>query len=115
MARKVRQKHIPQRTCIICRRTLGKRELNRIVRAPDGVRYDPLGKTPGRGAYLCHDPRCWGHAIQSRALDRALKTKLKPEERLELFSEIDSRSDNRVATESTSQSSESETRSTRPL
>ena len=86
MARKERRKHVPQRTCIICRRTLGKRELNRIVRSPDGVRYDPTGKAPGRGAYLCDDPACWERAIQSKALDRALKTSLTPEERSTLRS-----------------------------
>jgi len=111
VARRERRKHIPQRTCIICRRTLGKRELNRIVRSSDGVHYDPLGKTPGRGAYLCQDPRCWEHAIQGKALDRALKTKLKTEERMVLRSEIDSRNDSRNATDPTCQSSESETRS----
>ena len=91
MARKERRKHIPQRTCIICRRTLDKRELNRIVRSLAGVSFDPSGKSPGRGAYLCQDPRCWEHAIQGRALDRALKTQLTPEERISLRSEIDSR------------------------
>lgn len=81
MARKERRKHVPQRTCIICRRTLSKRELNRIVRSPEGVRYDPTGKASGRGAYLCDDPECWERAIQSKALDRALKTSLTAEER----------------------------------
>jgi predicted RNA-binding protein YlxR (DUF448 family) len=68
-------KHIPQRTCIGCRETLSKRELMRIVRTPDGVRYDPTGKADGRGAYI-HDKRsCWERALRG-SLAKALKTEL---------------------------------------
>ena len=84
-APKGRRKHIPQRTCVVCRRTLSKRTLNRIVRSPDGnVMYDPTGKAPGRGAYLCDDPDCWEKAITGQFLDRALKTKLTPAHRAAL-------------------------------
>ena len=39
-----RQKHVPQRMCIACRMTQGKREFVRIVRTPVGeVRIDPTG------------------------------------------------------------------------
>ena len=68
-------KHVPQRTCIGCRETLSKRELMRIVRTPEGVRYDPTGKANGRGAYL-HDKRsCWERALKG-SLAKALKTDL---------------------------------------
>jgi len=33
---------------------------------------DPSGKLPGRGAYLCADGACWGRAVSSGALSRAL-------------------------------------------
>ena len=79
-----RRRHVPQRTCVVCRRTLGKRELNRIVRTPEGVRFDASGKQPGRGAYLCSDPACWRRAIEQGVLARALKTTLSAEERLSL-------------------------------
>ena len=82
---KGRRKHVPQRTCVACRRTLPKRELNRIVRSPDGVRYDPTGKAPGRGAYLCGRLSCWQSAIERGVLDRALKTKLRADERTALL------------------------------
>lgn len=81
---KGRRRHVPQRTCVVCRGTLGKRELNRIVRTPDGVRFDASGKQPGRGAYLCSDPACWRRAIEQGVLARALKTTLSAEERLSL-------------------------------
>jgi predicted RNA-binding protein YlxR (DUF448 family) len=69
-----RVKHVPQRTCIACRRTDAKRGLIRLVRTPEGhVEVDSSGKRNGRGAYLCHDPACWAAAIKRRALERALK------------------------------------------
>ncbi len=73
----------PQRTCIICRRTGAKRALHRIVRTASGhgVQLDPKGKLPGRGAYLCDDPRCWQRALAGGALDKALKTTLTADER----------------------------------
>ncbi|RLT39480.1 MAG: YlxR family protein, partial [Chloroflexi bacterium] len=43
----------------MCRKTDGKRTLNRIVRTSAGVELDPGGKKPGRGAYLCAEPSCW--------------------------------------------------------
>lgn len=87
-----RRKHIPQRTCVVCRRTFSKRELNRIIRSPEGeVRYDPTGKAAGRGAYLCNDFACWEKAITGNFLDRALKTKLTPAHRAALQAELERR------------------------
>ncbi len=91
MSRKLRVKHVPKRTCIICRSTLAKRTLNRIVRSPDGVVYDASGKLSGRGAYLCNNTNCWSRAIDSKAIDRALKTRLSNEERIALRTEINRR------------------------
>jgi predicted RNA-binding protein YlxR (DUF448 family) len=92
MAKKGRRKHIPQRTCVVCRRTFPKREVNRIVRSPEGeVHLDPTGKAPGRGAYLCNDLACWEKAVTSQVLDRALKTKLTPAQRAALQAELERR------------------------
>ena len=71
------QRHIPQRTCVACRSERPKRDMVRIVRAPDGaVGVDPTGKRSGRGAYFCLQPPCWQVALKRRALDKALKTEL---------------------------------------
>ncbi|GMV35077.1 MAG: hypothetical protein AMXMBFR60_29060 [Chloroflexota bacterium] len=78
-----RVKHIPQRTCVGCRETLAKRQLLRIVRAPDGVRVDPTGKLAGRGAYLHDKKSCWARGLKG-ALARALKTDLRQEDRARL-------------------------------
>ncbi len=67
-------KRVPQRTCVACRETDAKRELIRVVRSADGrVQIDVRGKAPGRGAYLCRDPKCWEMALQRRALERSLR------------------------------------------
>lgn len=75
-----RTKHVPQRMCIGCREALAKRALVRVARTPDGVKIDPSGKAPGRGAYV-HDRRsCWETALTG-PLEEALKTQLTPSER----------------------------------
>jgi predicted RNA-binding protein YlxR (DUF448 family) len=76
-------KRIPQRMCVACRETDGKRELVRVVRSADGrVHIDLHGKAHGRGAYVCRNPVCWETALQRRALERALRIeRLHPEDR----------------------------------
>ena len=70
-------KHIPLRSCIVCRESKDKSELFRVVRRPDGeVVVDPTGKEAGRGAYVCKAGDCFRSAIKKRALDRAFKQKL---------------------------------------
>ncbi len=67
-------KHIPQRTCVGCRRVQGKRQLVRVVRQADGhVRLDATGKAPGRGAYVHANGECWRSALSGGRLAHALK------------------------------------------
>lgn len=74
------QKKIPMRQCLGCREMKPKKELIRVVRSPDGViSLDFKGKSPGRGAYVCHSADCLKKAIKSRALDRALEAAIPPE------------------------------------
>ena len=76
----MQQKKIPQRQCMGCRERKEKRELIRVVRAPDGgVSLDFRGKAPGRGAYICPDAACLKKALRSKALDRSLEVTI-PEE-----------------------------------
>ncbi len=81
----VKTRHIPERSCVACRRKLPKRELVRIVRTPLGtVKVDHKGKEAGRGAYLCRSTECWQRGIAKGALDRSLKTPISPEDRAQL-------------------------------
>ena len=70
-----RQKHVPQRTCVVCRETDAKRALTRIVRTGEGtIEVDPTGRKNGRGAYLCDKAGCWNKAVTTPILAKALRT-----------------------------------------
>lgn len=77
-----RPRHLPQRTCIACRRVETKRQLVRLVRvADDAVTIDPTGKRAGRGAYLCSEQPCWNAALKRGAIERALRVQLSAADR----------------------------------
>jgi len=83
-------RHLPQRTCVVCRETTGKRGLIRIVRTPEGVvEVDETGKKAGRGAYLCRRRECWQEALRKDRLARALRVRLweADRERLRAYAE----------------------------
>lgn len=68
-----------------------KRELLRIVKAPDKknendeivqkgeVSLDPTGKKPGRGAYVCNDIECLHKAQKARRLEKAFACRIPDE------------------------------------
>lgn len=75
-----RAKHVPQRTCVVCRETGAKRGLTRIVRTGEGeIEVDPSGRMNGRGAYLCEKRDCWDQAMSTPILNKALRTTLNEE------------------------------------
>ncbi len=79
-------KKIPLRQCVACREMKPKSELVRIVRSAEGeISLDPIGKKPGRGAYICREGDCLARAKKIRALERAFSAKIPDEvfERLE--------------------------------
>ncbi|PJF41534.1 MAG: YlxR family protein [Chloroflexi bacterium] len=79
-----RQKHVPMRTCVVCREKKAKRDLIRIVRTDEGIVVDSSGKLAGRGAYLCGRKSCWERAVKTNVLNKALQTALTDEDRLRL-------------------------------
>lgn len=79
-------KHIPQRTCVACRKVKTKRELIRLVRISNGtVEVDPSGKKAGRGAYLCQSPECWEDGLKRGRLEYNLRTALTQENHQQLI------------------------------
>ena len=68
------QKKIPLRQCLGCREMKPKRELIRVVRAPEGgeISLDFHGKKPGRGAYVCPNAECLRIARKAHKLERTL-------------------------------------------
>jgi len=79
----------PERSCVGCRERAPKAELVRVTRTPAGVRVDPRGSAPGRGAYVHRDPACIDAALRKGALARALRTGLAKEELARLRKEIE--------------------------
>ena len=92
----MRQRKVPMRMCTGCGQMKPKRELVRVVKAPekldgDGralpaeISLDLTGKKPGRGAYLCRDRECLRLARKARRLERAFSCKIPDEvyERIE--------------------------------
>lgn len=79
-------KHVPERTCIVCRQKRPKWELVRIVRTPQGVlEIDNRGKKAGRGAYLCKTQDCFESGLKRKKLEYALKVEIGPEQRAGLL------------------------------
>lgn len=87
----MKPKKIPLRKCTGCGEMKPKKELIRVVKAPDvkdengepvsseDVSLDFIGKKPGRGAYLCRSIECLKLARKARRLERAFSCKI-PEE-----------------------------------
>ena len=76
----MKPKKIPLRMCVGCRESKPKRELIRVVRAPDGpLSMDPVGKKPGRGAYVCRQQSCLARAIKQKQLERQLEVRMTEE------------------------------------
>ena len=79
-------KHIPQRTCVACRKVKDKQELIRLVRVSDrSVEVDTSGKKAGRGAYLCRAQECWELGFKGGRLEHTLRTKLTQDNRESLI------------------------------
>lgn len=69
----MKTKKIPVRLCVACRQPKAKKEMLRIVKAPEGMlKYDATGKAQGRGAYICPEVECLDKAKKTKALERAL-------------------------------------------
>jgi len=81
----VKTKKIPSRICVGCREAKEKRSMVRIVKTAENVIcLDDTGKKNGRGAYICRNADCLKRAIQSKGLERSLKTGI-PEEVISLL------------------------------
>ena len=85
----MKPKKIPLRMCVGCRESKPKRELIRVVRAPDGtLSMDPVGKKPGRGAYVCRQEACLTRAIKQKQLERTFSSPISDEIRDALAAQI---------------------------
>ena len=82
------KKKIPMRKCTGCGEMKPKKELIRIVKAPEktdengnvsgevDISIDLTGKKQGRGAYICRNAGCLGLAAKAHRLERAFSCKI---------------------------------------
>ena len=96
----MKQKKIPMRKCTGCGEMKPKRELVRVVKAPDTkdengeisakgvVSLDLTGKKPGRGAYICGNPDCFKKAVKAKRLERAFQTAIPDEVFIQINEEL---------------------------
>ena len=76
----LKPRKIPMRMCVACHEMKPKKELQRIVRSPEGeISVDDAGKKPGRGAYVCRNLDCLKKARKTRALERKFECSIAPE------------------------------------
>ncbi len=87
----MRQKKVPLRMCTGCGEMKPKKELVRVVKAPEtkdeagevlaqgGVSLDLTGKAPGRGAYVCRSSDCLKAARKARRFERAFSCRIPDE------------------------------------
>ncbi len=70
-------KHIPLRSCIVCREQKAKADLIRIVRSSDGaISLDKTGAKSGRGAYVCKSKECIDTLVKKNVLNRVYKEQI---------------------------------------
>ncbi len=84
-------KKVPLRKCTGCGEMKPKRELIRVVKAPEkraedgslidagGISLDLTGKKPGRGAYVCRSAECFSLARKARRFERSLSCRIPDE------------------------------------
>ena len=86
-------KKIPERTCVITREKLPKKDLLRVVKDKEGnVLVDPTGKLNGRGAYVKKDVEVINKARATKTLEKILEIKIPDtiyDECIKLISEKD--------------------------
>lgn len=90
-------KKVPLRKCTGCGEMKEKRELIRVVKAPEKkdengnvvsggeISLDLTGRKPGRGAYICKNTDCFEKARKARRFERSLSCKI-PEDVYEQMS-----------------------------
>lgn len=90
-------KKVPLRKCTGCGEMKEKRELIRVVKAPEKkdengnvvsggeISLDLTGRKPGRGAYVCKNTDCFKKARKARRFERSLSCKI-PEDVYEQMS-----------------------------
>lgn len=75
-----------ERSCVGCKKKGEKAEFIRIYMNGNKLTIDENGNADGRGAYLCNDMKCMEKAIEKRAIQRTLRSKISPSDLKEIKS-----------------------------
>ena len=72
--------HLKQeRRCVCCRQVKNQKEMIRIAKIEDNYSVDSNQKLGGRGAYICHDIKCYNKARKAKRFETSLEITI-PEE-----------------------------------
>ena len=95
----------PLRKCTGCGEMKEKRELIRVVKAPEKkdengnvvsggeISLDLTGRKPGRGAYVCKNTDCFEKARKARRFERSLSCKIPEDVYEQMSKELENASD----------------------
>lgn len=85
----MQQKHIPERTCVVCRKKGDKSLFIKVVLNKNGeIEIERNKKLNGRGAYICNDESCLALCKRKKCLNRVFKQNIKDEIYEELINEF---------------------------
>ena len=96
----MKQRKMPLRKCTGCGEMKEKRDLIRVVKAPDTkdengeiiakgeISLDLKGRKAGRGAYVCRNLSCFEKARKARRFERSLSCKIPYEVYEQMQSEL---------------------------
>ena len=75
-----KNKNVPMRMCVVCRKMTPKENLIRIVKTPEnGIVFGNDKHVEGRGAYVCTSHDCIEKCIRKKTLNYVFKTEISDE------------------------------------
>ena len=98
-------KKVPLRKCTGCGEMKEKRELIRVVKAPEKkdengnvisggeISLDLTGRKSGRGAYVCKNADCFEKARKARRFERSLSCKIPEDDYEQMSAELENASE----------------------
>lgn len=90
--------------CVSCKTKADKKDLLRVVLMPSGeIVYDPTGRLPGRGSYLCRKKDCIATELKAHRLSKGLRHNVGEEELIKVAEAILAECAKDEASESTSE------------
>ena len=74
------ERYVPMRRCAGCMKSQPKAGLLRVVSVEGTLRADEKNRLPGRGVYICRDPKCLQAAVRKNAFSRNFRRAIREDE-----------------------------------